>query len=287
MKEPYLHDDAFLADLDMAAQAADAWHIWWLGQSGFLFVRGYDRIILDPYLSDSLTEKYARTDKPHVRMTNRVIEPERLRYIWVVLSSHSHTDHMDGITLRALRLANPTIETVAPAAEQAVVTERLGIRASVPIDAGEVAEFGPFSVTAVPAAHERVELDASGRHRYLGYVIRWGSWTVYHSGDTVLYEGIAEKLRPFNIDIALLPINGRAPERRVAGNLNGREAAWLAKEIGARLVIPCHYDMFEFNTADPDDEFVPECQRLGQPYRVLRQGERFSSSELPPRTGEK
>ena len=47
-----------------------------------------------------------------------------------------------------------------------------------------------------------------------------------------------------------LPINGRAPERRVAGNLSGAEAARLAKSIGARLVIPCHYEMFEFNTAD-------------------------------------
>ena len=54
--------------------------------------------------------------------------------------------------------------------------------------------------------------------------------------------------------------------------MNGREAARLAKEIGARLVIPCHYDMFEFNTADPRDEFIPECERLGQPYRVPSAG---------------
>ena len=52
--------------------------------------------------------------------------------------------------------------------------------------------------------------------------------------------------------------------------------------IGAKLVIPCHYDMFEFNTATPD-EFVAECQRLGQPYRVLKLGERWSSTELDHR----
>ena len=63
--------------------------------------------------------------------------------------------------------------------------------------------------------------------------------------------------------------------------MSGREAAQLAKDIGARIVIPCHYDMFEFNTADPADEFIPECRRLGQPYRVLQQGERFSSTEIP------
>ncbi len=108
---------------------------------------------------------------------------------------------------------------------------------------------------------------------------RLGPILVYHSGDTVLYPGLVKKLKQFKIDVALLPINGNAPERRVAGNLSGREAAWLAKEIGAKLVIPCHYDMFEFNTATPD-EFVAECERLGQPYKVLQQGERWSSEAL-------
>ena len=99
-----------------------------------------------------------------------------------------------------------------------------------------------------------------------------GQWTVYHSGDTVLYDGLGGKTACRSTSTwRLLPINGRSPERRVAGNLWGREAAWLAKEIGAKLVIPCHYDLFEFNTATPD-EFVAECQRLGQPYRVLAAG---------------
>jgi L-ascorbate metabolism protein UlaG (beta-lactamase superfamily) len=50
----------------------------------------------------------------------------------------------------------------------------------------------------------------------------------------------------------------------------------LAKEIGARLVIPCHFEMFEFNTAAPD-EFTSTAAAIGQPYRVLRCGERWSS----------
>jgi len=39
--------------------------------------------------------------------------------------------------------------------------------------------------------------------------------------------------------------------------------------------------MFQFNTASPD-EFVRECRKIGQNYRVLRAGERFSSSEIRP-----
>ncbi|MEN9574341.1 MAG: hypothetical protein RL514_2196, partial [Verrucomicrobiota bacterium] len=59
----------------------------------------------------------------------------------------------------------------------------------------------------------------------------------------------------------------------------GREAAQLAKAIGAKLVIPMHYDLFTFNTASPE-EFVGECEKLGQRCRVLQADERWSSVEL-------
>jgi L-ascorbate metabolism protein UlaG (beta-lactamase superfamily) len=65
----------------------------------------------------------------------------------------------------------------------------------------------------------------------------------------------------------------------VAGNLNGREAARLAREIRAGVVIPCHYEMFEFNTASPE-EFIRAAEELKQNYRVLKAGERWSNARL-------
>jgi L-ascorbate metabolism protein UlaG (beta-lactamase superfamily) len=61
----------------------------------------------------------------------------------------------------------------------------------------------------------------------------------------------------------------------VAGNLDGPEAAQLAHDIGARCVVPCHYEMFAFNTARPD-AFVAACERLGQRHLVLRAGARWT-----------
>ena len=103
-------------------------------------------------------------------------------------------------------------------------------------------------------------------------MVEFGRWKIYHSGDTVRYGGMAERLRPFAVDMALLPINGALPERRVAGNLNGREAAELGAAIHAKLVLPCHYEMFEFNTASPD-EFAARAGQLKLAYRLLRCGE--------------
>jgi len=264
-----------------SANSADDFFVWWLGQSGFLIKHDNRHLLLDPYLSDSLTKKYATTDKPHVRITERVVDPAALNFIDVVTSSHNHTDHLDAETLQPILAGNPNCALVIPEANREFVANRLKIPEGQPVglDAGQSATVNGFTIHAVPAAHEKLDRDALGRHQYLGYVVEFGSWSIYHSGDTVRYDGMFEALEPFDIDLALLPINGAAPERRVAGNLNGEEAAALAEEIGARLIIPCHYEMFEFNTADPT-EFIGACEKLGQCYRVLKAGERWSSGEL-------
>jgi len=281
MIRPLLSDGSFLADVSKVRAEPDHFHLWWLGQSGFLLQWQGRHLLFDPYLSDSLTRKYAATDKPHVRMTERVVAPERLNFIDVVTSSHNHTDHLDAETLGPLLRVNPGIELVIPEANREFVVDRLQIMAEQPrgLDAGQWTAVGPFKIHAVPAAHERVERDANGRHKFLGYVAEFGGWFVYHSGDTVLYDGMVEWLQRWPIDVALLPINGRSPERRVDGNLWGREAAQLAREIGARIAIPCHYEMFEFNTATPD-EFMESARSLGQRCEVLRAGERWSSRGL-------
>lgn len=273
--QPLLQDEAFLQDVRDAAADECALHIWWLGQSGFLLQWQGRHLLFDPYLSDSLTAKYAATDKPHVRMTARVVAPERLDFIDVVTSSHNHTDHLDAETLGPLLAVSPGMRLVIPEANRLFVADRLGCDAEMPIglDDGESAQVDAFKFTGIAAAHEALETDAQGRHGFLGYVVRCGAWTVYHSGDTVNYSGLVERLRPYNIDVAILPINGRRPERRVAGNLRGSEAASLACAVNAKLAVPCHYEMFTFNSAPPD-EFMATAAELGQPVRVLRAGER-------------
>jgi L-ascorbate metabolism protein UlaG (beta-lactamase superfamily) len=272
---PALKDEAWLADVVAADAGDEHMRLWWLGQSGFLVQWRHHHLLLDPYLSDSLTRKYADTDKPHVRMTERLVDPARLDFIDAATSSHAHTDHLDAETLGPVLQASPGAVLVIPEANRAVVAARLGRDAAFPrgLRIGEVAEVGPFRIEAVPAAHEALSPE------FVGYVVRCGPWTLYHSGDTVMYDGMAGRLRPHGIDVALLPINGRAPERRVAGNLDATEAATLGHAIGARTVIPCHYEMFTFNTADVRD-FTEACARIGQRGDVLRCGERWSTSML-------
>jgi L-ascorbate metabolism protein UlaG (beta-lactamase superfamily) len=279
--QPALAGETLLADIRQANVRDGGFRLWWLGQSGFLLQWEGRHLLFDPYLSDSLTRKYAATDKPHARMTELAVTPERLDFIDVVTSSHNHTDHLDAETLGPLLAANPNIVFAIPEANRAFVADRLRIPPAQPIglDGGGSCSAHGFRISAVQSAHEGMDRDEAGRCKYLGYIVQFGGWSVYHSGDTVRYQGMAEKLRPFGVDVALLPINGRAPERRVPGNLSGAEAALLAHDMGAKLVVPCHYEMFAFNTASPD-EFVSACGSIVQPYCVVRCGERWTSESL-------
>lgn len=266
-------DAALLADI-ARARAECRPRVWWLGQSGFLVVTAGTTILFDPYLSDSLTEKYAATDKPHTRLTERVIDPGDLTGIDIITSSHNHTDHLDAATLLPLLNANPDARLVIPRANRGFVLDCLGPVENrlLEIDAGETLTSGTAVMHGIPAAHNTVERDGHGRCKFLGYVAKAGGFTFYHSGDTLMHDGLVPALAPFAPDVAFLPINGNRPERRVAGNLDGREAAELAHAIHARLAIPHHFDMFAFNTASPD-LFIGECRRQGQACRVLRNGE--------------
>jgi len=94
MIEPLLKDERFLEDVERARREQDRLHLWWLGQSGFLIHWRKSCLLIDPYLSDSLTRKYASTDKPHIRMTARVVAPEAsvaARYVGLLLQIQGAT----------------------------------------------------------------------------------------------------------------------------------------------------------------------------------------------------
>lgn len=269
-------DETLIAEMD-AMINADGFTLWWLGQSGFLLQWQGKRVLLDPYLSDSLTKKYLNTEKPHTRMSELVIKPDLLKKISVVSSSHNHTDHLDAETLIPVLQNNPGIKFFIPEANREFVCERVKCNLDFPIglnDKQSITVDG-FTFHGIPAKHNEIERDENGNCKYMGYVIEFGRYKIYHSGDTLWFEGMVNLLKPFAVDVAILPINGDDPNRKVAGNLNCKEAAELGKAITAKTVMPCHYDMFEFNTADVKD-FISEAEKINQPYTVLEGGGKYS-----------
>ena len=120
---------------------------------------------------------------------------------------------------------------------------------------GETIEVDGIEVTAIASAHEFLDRDEdSGRYPYLGFIIKANGVTIYHSGDTCMYEGLTTKLKQFDYDAVFLPINGRDAVRLESGcigNMTYQEAADLAGVLTPRLTVPTHFGMFSSNTIDP------------------------------------
>jgi L-ascorbate metabolism protein UlaG (beta-lactamase superfamily) len=174
--EPILRDEALVHDIIAADLCDGEFRLWWLGQSGFLLQWNHRHLLLDPYLSDSLTSKYAYTPTPHVRMTAIPVRPERLNFIDIVTASHIHTDHLDPDTMHTLFAVSPGLKLVIPEAEREAIHVKLAVRwpATLGLAQGCTIEIAGFRINAVSSAHETVELDAAGRSRFLGYVIEFG-----------------------------------------------------------------------------------------------------------------
>lgn len=228
----------------------------WLGQAGFLLRWRGLRLVIDPYLSDSLAVKYRGTAYPHLRMMPPPIEAKELVDLRLVLCTHRHTDHMDPGTLPILAEKGPRCVFVVPRAER-----DSALKVGVPeartllLNAGEsIQPLDGLSVAGVPAAHEDLRVNERGEHHFLGYVLKLGELAIYHSGDCVPFDGLADRVRPHRPRVALLPVNGRDEQRRgrgVPGNFTFAEAAALAADLGVSLLIPQHFGMFDFNTVDP------------------------------------
>jgi L-ascorbate 6-phosphate lactonase len=257
--------------------------IRWLGQSGFVLEGGGLRVLIDPWLSDH----ELRTSAPDP------LDSLPPGIMWL-LASHEHADHLDLPALLGLLERYPKITVVVPAPLAERVRDAVPRATVVGIQPAEMIAAGSTTIHGATAWHgvtvEEVYTDgrglrSDGQTPFVGYVIEFPEATVYHGGDTILGAGMVEELSALHIDIALLPINGRDAERESAGilgNLDAAEAVDLAERLGARVIVPMHFDMVGGNTASPDP-MVDLAQ--GRPLSVVlpvRGQEIFVSERISP-----
>jgi len=226
--------------------------LWWLGQAGFAVRAGGLVLLLDPFLAPMAE-----------RVSPPAFDPEDAVDVDVVTCSHEHYDHLDLASLPAIARASPKARFVVPrplvdaVAAAGVARERI-----IGAQPDERIRLDGVTLHPLPARHGVGMADAygfgrelsGGLYRFLGFVIDDGVVRVYHAGDTIAYDGQAERLRALGVDVALLPINGRDHFREAAGivgNLDHREAARLAADAKVDVLVPMHYDTFATNRGYP------------------------------------
>lgn len=201
--------------------------VFWLGQAGFIVKTPLGKLIaIDPYLSD-----YCEHAVGFKRIMLSVIPPEELEADFLFVS-HEHGDHFDADLFRilsakeAIRILGPE-SCRKPVGEAGIPPERFTLLVE-----NQTMDFGEFKVIPVKADHGDLSPDA------LGFIFDFGFTRVYFAGDTAYSPDKLRKVFEVRPEIALLPINGEY------GNLDPAEAIKLAGEIGAKVLIPCHYWTF-------------------------------------------
>lgn len=232
-------------------------NIFWLGQAGFALRSVNSLVVIDPYLSDSLAEKYKDAMFKHKRMMAAPISPDELRGVDLLLATHAHSDHLDPGSIGRIMALNPDCTLICP---KNIIPRALERGADKDHIEGMMAfdkkRFGSVIVEMLPSAHEELNVGPDGDTPYAGYIIEMEGMRLYHSGDCVPYDGLAEILRERSVDAAMLPVNGRDEYRRkngVPGNFTVEEAAELCIEAEIEFLIPHHFGLFEFNTIAPEE----------------------------------
>lgn len=232
--------------------------LWSLGQSGFVIKGGSTIAYIDPYLSDS----GAAIGAP--RRFPIPIDPARVQNADVVFATHEHLDHADGPTLGPLMAASPQARLItSPQSREIALQADISAERIIVPRVGERVELSGLAYTAVLAAHGASALagpryvyedDGDGHARWMGFLISCNGVMLYHSGDTVLIPEIFTMLKDQQIDIAILPINGRdyfREQKEIVGNLWPGEAVELAVALEAKVLLGCHNDLFDGNRVNP------------------------------------
>ncbi len=225
-------------------------NVTFLGQSGLLLSDGKRRVIIDPYLTNAVAERYGA----HLR---RQVPPPSIQTLdredVLVLITHGHLDHCDPGSLAEIARLARTLRIFAPKNCHAIIRRELP---AIEVEELTCADWSvleaDLEMMAVPAAHPRLQRQAGGRPSAVGYVVRLGNRLIYHSGDTSPHAEIFELLkRVGKLDLVALPVNERNFYRQragIIGNMSVREALQFAAELEGKYFLPLHWDMFAPNS---------------------------------------
>jgi len=214
--------------------------IWWLGQNGYIFKTAEGTLVsTDLYLTNSCADAYADSGVNLNRKVPILLQPEEAN-VDIYTCTHNHQDHADPATIEGLRNKD-TAQFVGPHPCCQVFKEK-GIEGGriVPawpdceLELRDVKIHGTF---ALPT--DTTDLN------HMGFVFEFGKGPrVYVTGDTDYSELLAAAAK-HHPDLMITCINGGF------NNLSHYEAAQVAAQIQPKAAIPCHYDMFPDNSADP------------------------------------
>jgi L-ascorbate metabolism protein UlaG (beta-lactamase superfamily) len=253
MPHPPKRGVALIEDIDRTISPTPV--LWWLGpQAGFILRFATITFYLDPNLSHA----------------GAPLDPTAIRHADMLLATSAQSIHGPTIATilensRASKLILPKSAAASAHAQGIPYPRMTTTDADLRIEYFKDNLYG--RVYAIPSAHPSLDWTAPGGYPYLGYLIRFGRWTIYHAGASVPYESLADRLRPFNVTVALLPVGETG--------FQIQEAADLADAIAAAWLVPI--------PSTPTEESAAVTHMLGhrpgQQFKIFTAAEKWTVPE--------
>ena len=215
--------------------------ITWIGQAGLLLEKDGFKIMVDPYLSDSVA-------KINPKNYRRVAVKEDLFDIKpdVMVFTHNHLDHYDPETVTRFITDKTEMTVFAPSSVWGEVRKIGGANNYVQFNCHTTFTVNGIRFTAVKAEHSD---DFA-----IGVIIDDGDKKYYITGDTLYNEEIFKDI-PNDIFAVFLPVNG------VGNNMNMVDAKAFCERINPEYAVPLHcqlFDNLDMNEFDYKDKVIPK-----------------------------
>jgi N-acyl-phosphatidylethanolamine-hydrolysing phospholipase D len=254
--------------------------VLWVGHATVL-IQIHDKVILtDPVFTNTIGLLAKRLTAPG-------LDPEVITRLNAILISHIHFDHFAYSSLDLL----PRAATLYVPSGGIPYTPEFGFSDLRAAKAWETVEQDGLRITPVPVRHfgGRYGFDATWNSEptWTGYVIEYRGTTILFAGDTGYHpEYFKEIGRRFHIDVALIPIAPIEPREFMSRvHTDPSEALRIFDDVGAKLMIPIHYETF-FQGLEPDPGYARSIMErliaergLADRVRILEVGEQLIVKE--------
>ena len=199
--------------------------ITWLGQAGLLFECPDAKIMIDPYLSDSVG-KIDPSKHRRVPVKEEIfgIKPD------IMVFTHDHLDHYDPETVERIITKDTSITVLAPKSAWSKVRTIGGNNNFVSFNYNTVWSEKSVRFTAVKAEHSD--------DYAIGVIIEYKGKKYYVTGDTLYNNSIFADL-PSDIYALFLPVNG------VGNNMNMTNAVEFCRKVKPQIAVPLHFGLFD------------------------------------------
>jgi L-ascorbate metabolism protein UlaG (beta-lactamase superfamily) len=191
--------------------------IRFLGHAAFELSDGDTRVLIDPFL----------TGNPKAAVSADEVDPTH------IFLTHGHADHF-GDTVDLAKRTGAQVVAIVEIADE--LRSEHGLENVSDPNIGGTVDFGTVSVRLTPAWHTSTTPKGT-QNVPAGLVITMGGKTVYHLGDTGLFSDLKLPKKRDDIDVALMCIGGHY-------TMDRHDAVAAADLVGAKQVIPCHYNTF-------------------------------------------